>query len=171
MAVPHPKGLDREQVLALLATAEGYIRADRLSEAATLYRQVLAEPALDDLPTARTEIFANYGALLLHEVRSGPTGPDRERILAQAIDMLARARQGYRSGQGDGSSAVSDTNLALAYFQRHLVTGENGDLMSAHLALDRAESVTAVGDRDMLDWIRSIRTQLSQKSDRRHDPR
>ncbi len=171
MAVPHPKGLDREQVLDLLATAEGYIRADRLSEAATLYRQVLAEPVMDDLPTARTEIFANYGALLLHEVRSGPAGPERERLLELAIDMLVRARHGHRLGHGEGNSAVSETNLALAYFQRHLVTGEDGDLMSAHIALDSAESATAAGDSDMLDWIRSIQAQIAQKTSRRNDPR
>ncbi|MHA6297389.1 hypothetical protein [Devosia sp. CAU 1758] len=158
-------------MLDLLTTAEGHIRADRLSEAATLYRQVLAEPALDDLPTAKTEAFANYGALLLHEVRSGPTSPDRERMLTLAIDLLTQARMGHNLGKGDGSSAVSDTNLALAYFQRHLVNGEDGDLMSAHIALDSAESAVAAEDWDMLEWIRSIQAQFSQKTDRRSDPR
>lgn len=171
MALPHSKDLDQDHVLALLAAAEGYIRADRLDEAALKYQQVLEDPALDQLPTARSEVFANYGALLLHQVRQRQPGPDSDSALALAIDMLSRARMGYRLGQGEGSGIVTDTNLALAYFQLHLSSGENAALMSAHFALDGAEKATATDDQDMLAWIRSIRTMLLARIDRRRDPR
>jgi hypothetical protein len=166
MAVPHPKGLDRDQVVDLLAMAESLIRADLLSEAAEQYRRVLLEPALDLLPAARTEVYANYGALLLHEARLDPQGALVEHRLELAIDMLGRAQLGFRLGQGEGNSVTTDTNLALAYFQRHLLTGQHADLMSAHLALDGAERASGREDRAMLDWIGSIRESLLAHLDR-----
>ena len=167
MAVPQPKGLDSEQVIDLLAAAEALIRAEQLTEAAEQYRALLLEPALDEVPVARTEVYANYGALLLHEARLDPVGKLAEHRLDLAIDMLGRAQLGYRMGEGAGSSVTTDTNLALAYFQRHIATGQHADIMSAHLALDGAELAAGRGDQPMLDWIRSIRQMLLAKLDRR----
>lgn len=44
------------------------------------------------MPTARTEVFANYGALLLHKARSLAGTPEAESHLERAIDMLFRAQ-------------------------------------------------------------------------------
>jgi len=169
MPVPHPKGRDREQILALLASAQAHIRAGSHVEAASQYRLLLLDPALDDMPGIRTEVLANYGALLLREARL-PDTPDAETRLEMAIDLLSRARMGYRLGQGTGSSVTADTNLALAYFQRHLATGRYADLMSAHMVLDGAEAAAADAP-DMLDWVRSTRDLLLEHVDRRRNPR
>ena len=148
--------MDIEQVLALLATAEGHVRADRLADAAATYRLALSEPALDAHPEARCEVCANYGALMLHELRLDTAVPDAANRLDLAIDMLLRARAGYGLVTGAGFRVTNDTNLALAYFQRHQLTGQHGDLMSAHMALDGAEARVDSSDGDMRDWIRSI---------------
>jgi hypothetical protein len=166
MAVTHPQVRDPDEVLALLARAAGHIRAERLAEAASCYQQLLLEPA-----AARIEVLANYGALQLHEAR---TADDSARVadkLDQAIDMLSRARAGQRLGQGGGKSTISDTNLALAYFQRHLANGQHADLMSAHLALDGAEAEAPPDDPDLIEWIRSIRQLLLDQVDRRRELR
>ncbi|MBJ3783448.1 hypothetical protein [Devosia sediminis] len=167
---PRPNA-DAEAVLALLASAEAHIRADRLDEASAQYRLLLEESALDQLPAARIEVFANYGALLLHEARLTEDEAELRRTLDQAIDMLTRARAGRRRDEFNRNSVISDTNLALAYFQRHVATGNHADLMSAHLALDGAEAVIPADDRDLHDWVRSIRDLLVDQADRRRNPR
>mgnify|MGYP001202548552 CR=1 FL=1 len=169
-AVPHPTRLDRKQVLALLAKAEAHIKAERLDAAAEQYLKLLAEPVLDELPSARTEVQANYGALLLHRARMALEDEESAALLNEAIGLLDRACTAYRRGQGSGSSATAATNLALAYFQRYRVSGERADLMAAHLALDGAEAA-ASGDNDTLDWVRSIRDLLLEHTDRRRKPR
>lgn len=170
MAVPHPKGLDQQQVLALLALAERHIKADRLAAAAAHYRRVLSEPILDALPAARTEAQANFGALLLHAARIDPGGAEAHQQLEQAIELLGNARTGYQSGEGAGNAAVTSTNLALAYFERHRLAGDDADLMSAHVALDGAEAA-APDDPETRDWIRSVRDILLEHVDRRRTPR
>jgi tetratricopeptide (TPR) repeat protein len=171
MAVTHPQVRDPDEVLALLARAAGHIQAERLAEAASCYRQLLLEPALSDIPAARIEVLANYGALLLHEARMADDSTVATDKLDQAIDMLSRARAGQRLGQGGGKSMISDTNLALAYFQRHLANGQHADLMAAHLALDGAEADAAPDEPDLIDWIRSIRQLLLDQVDRRRELR
>jgi hypothetical protein len=166
MALPKSIRLETEQIIELLTLAEALIRSDRLAEAAEQYRRLLDEPALDEVPMARTEVFANYGALLLHEARLDPDGALGEHRLDQAIDMLVRAQHGYRLGQGAGSGVTTATNLALAYFQRHRSTGQHADLISAHLALDGAETAADPEDQAMLEWIGSIRQALSARVDR-----
>lgn len=158
---------DSQEVLALLAVAEAHIRADRLAEASALYREVMDEPALDQLPDARREVCANYGALLLHEARLITDKTDVSDKLDRAIEMLTRARATLPQRK----SVISDTNLALAYFQRHIVTERQSDLMSAHLALDGAEAAIPGDDGDLLDWVRSIRDLLVDHVDRRRNPR
>jgi len=173
MTVPQPTGRDRDEILAALVTAETLIRSEQLAEAAALYQSILIDTMLDDIPTARTEVFANYGALLLHKARSLGGSPEAQSHLERAIDMLSRARKGYQLGQGEGSSAISDTNLALAYYQRFTMTDHGTDLMSAHMALDGAEAAALADSaaQDKIDWIRSIRDMLVEQVDRRREPR
>lgn len=171
MAVPQSENLDRERILSLLAAAQAAINADRLAEAATLYQSALADPGLEHMPTARTEVLSNCGALLLHQARLTPDDADTERRLDDAIDMLSRARMYYRLGQGEGSSVTTDTNLALAFFQRHLANGQRADIMRAHIALDGAEAVIDADDANMVDWVKTIRDMLIEHVDRRREPR
>lgn len=169
-ALNHTSDSDTEEVLALLAIAEAHIRADRLLEAAAQYRAVLDQPALNDLPTARVEVYANYGALLLHEARLADDDADVRRMLSEAIDMLTRARVEHRRGPINRNGVISDTNLALAHFQRFVATNSHADLMSAHLALDGAEGAVPENDPDLRDWVRSIRDLLVDHVDRRRNP-
>lgn len=155
-----PQDLDTAQVIDLLAAAETLIRSGLLEEAAEQYRTVLTQPALDAMPAARIEAYANYGALLLHEARLNPAGPLAEQQLDMAINVLVRAQRGHRLRQGEGSSVTTDTNLALAYIQRHEKTGKHADLMSAHLALDAAEQALDPSDQQLLEWVHSIRQLL-----------
>jgi uncharacterized protein (DUF2345 family) len=171
MTAPLAKSMDIEQVLALLATAQSHILADRLADAAQTYLTVLAEPALDAHLAARSEVQANYGALLLHQVHLDADGEDAGRRLDEAIDMLLQARAGYGLVAGDGLRVTNDANLALAYFLRHRRSGQHKDLMAAHLALDGAEARIDRNDNSQRDWIRSIRDTLVDHTDRRRKPR
>lgn len=171
MTAPLSQSTDIEQGLALLVSAEAHIRADRLSDAAETYRIALAAPALAAHPAARCEVCANFGALMLHELRVTHNAPDAGRRLDEAIDLLLQARAGYGLVPGEGFRVTNDTNLALAYFQRYQLSGQHGDLMSAHIALDGAEARADGSDTDMRDWIRSIRDTLVEHVDRRRTPR
>jgi hypothetical protein len=163
--------MDIDQVLALLVAAQSHIRADRLADAAAIYRMLLADPALDAHPEARNEVWANYGALMLHELRLDTAVHDAGQRLDDALDLLHKARAGYGLATGGAFRVTNDTNLALAYFQRHQLTGHHGDLMSAHMALDGAEASVQADNQDMRDWIRSIRDTLLEHVDRRRTPR
>jgi hypothetical protein len=160
-----------EQVLALLATAEAHIRADRLADAAATYRMALADPALEAYAAARCEACSNLGALLLHDLRLDISASDAGKRLDDALDLLLKAQAGYGLVAGHGFRVTNDANLALAYFQRYRLTGHHGDLISAHMALDGAEALVATDDGDMRDWIRSIRDTLVEHVDRRRTPR
>lgn len=169
MALPHRKGLDRDEALLCLAKAEADIRADRFAEAAQHYRSALALPALLDLPALHTEALGNYGALLLHEAHQQAAASERLHRLNSAIASLEEARRLSRASNGSGNTATIAANLALAYFRRFEISAEQADLMSAHMALDGAEAEN--GETDMQDWIRSIRDLLLDHIDRRRLPR
>ncbi len=171
MTAPLSRLADGEQVLALLVTAQAHIRADRLADAAATYQLALADSALNANPAARCEVCANFGALMLHELRVAHDAPDVGRRLDEAIDLMLQARAGYGLLPGAGLRVTNDTNLALAYFQRYQLNGHHGDLMSAHMALDGAEARIEGKDAEMRDWVRSIRDTLVEHGDRRRTPR
>lgn len=164
MAAQPDHGPTDENILHLLATAEADIRADRLSEAVKTYEFLLSQPGLGAHPSARTEVCANYGALLLHEARLAGIAPGVTLTLDRAIALLSEAQRDYGTQSGDRTRVITETNLALAYVQRHFLTGSNADLMSAHLALDAAEARALSQDRDILEWIASVRTTLVHHS-------
>jgi hypothetical protein len=171
MTAPLLRSADIEQVLALLVTAQAHIHADRLADAAATYRLALAEPALDAHPAARCEVCANFGALMLHDLRLDSAAPDAVRRLDEAIELLLKARADYGLAPGEGLRVTNDTNLALAYLQRYQLSGHHGDLLSAHMALDGAEARVDGKEAEMCDWVRSIRDTLVEQVDRRRTPR
>lgn len=171
MTAPLTRSADIEPVLALLVTAQAHIRADRLADAAATYRLALAGPALDAYPAARREVCANFGALMLNDLRLDSTAPEAGPRLDEAIELLLKARAGYGVAPGDGFRVTNNTNLALAYLQRYQLTGQHGDLLSAHMALDGAEALVDADNAEMRDWVRSIRDSLVELVDRRRTPR
>lgn len=168
MALIKPQDTARKRILELLASAQAHIRADRLDDAAAIYRSSLEDRALAQHSDAHFEVLSNYGALLLHAFKLADTNPGQLNEIDLAIDLLCQARQLGRAPSDESGGPVADANLALAYFERYRHAKRPADLMSAHLILGDVESALGDSDRDLRDWVRSIRETLLSYTGHRH---
>lgn len=171
MTVTAPRDANSAQILAHMAAAMAHIGANRLVDAAAQYHACLRHPALARFPAARAEVLANYGTVLLQRARLIADTGDSERRLDLAIAMLVQARIGSLLTNDSHLRTIIDSNLALAYLERDRVAGRHADLISAQLALDRAEAATDQADSDLHPWIQSIRDTVSKRMEHQRHPR
>ena len=144
--------------------AKALIEAHDFDAAALLYLEALE----DDLaPLLRGEVLTNLGAALCLIAR-GAEGPAARAQLDEARDLLVEALPCRQRRQAPAAWAITRANLALVHLARYEATGESGELLSAHLALDGVDkALRRSGETALQDWVAAIRDDLLELRDRR----
>ena len=153
-----------EGALGPLTRAKALIEAHDFDAAALLYLEALE----DDLaPLLRGEVLTNLGAALCMSAQGQP-GPAALARLEHARSMLVDSLPLRSRINAPEAWATTRANLALVYRARYEITGNQDDLLSAHMALDDTEAALRVeGASALRDWIRVIRDELIELRDRR----
>lgn len=158
-----PRSTD-EGALGTLTRAKALIEIRDFDAAALLYFKVLDGELA---PALRGEVLTNLGAALCMSAQ-GQSGQAALARLEQARSLLADALPLRSRTDALEAWATTRANLALVYLARYETTGNQDDLLSAHLALDDIEAALRPQDATALrDWIGAIRDQLVELRDRR----
>jgi hypothetical protein len=163
-AMVEPRTAD-EGIFARLRRAKALVEANDF-DAATLQFLQLLDCDLDG--PLRGEVLTNLGAALCLSARGRPDATAIAQ-LNHARELLAAAIDCRPRRQAPAAWATTRANLALVYLARYQVTDNRDDLMAAHLALDGTEQGLREGGGDtaLHDWVRAIRDQLVELSERR----
>lgn len=156
----------RESAAATLARARALIEKQDFDPAVRLYTALLDANLSSDL---RSEVETNLAAALCTLAQR----PDTPK--STALDQLDRARallnaalKHRRRTTAPREWAASRANLALVHMARYVVTRNDNDVLSAHLALDGTEDVLErAGEDELVGWVSAIRDHLLELRDRR----
>jgi hypothetical protein len=164
-AVLEPRSADKG-VIAALTRARTLIDGQDFAAAVPLYGEVLGAELQPDL---RSEVQTNLAAALCTLVQQ-KHWPRTEALnqLDRARDLLTAALQHRQRRTAPRDWVSSRANLALVHMARHDITGNEHDILSAHMALDGAEDALGRhGDVELSGWIKAIRDHLLELRDRR----
>lgn len=157
-----------ESIFTTLARARALVEDRAFESAASIYRSLLEAELATPL---RGEILTNLGAALCMAAR-GKQGPTARAQLEQARDLLAEALPCRPRDQLPAAWAITRANLALVHLARHEASGDNGELLSAHMALDGVDqALRHAGETTLRDWVSTIRDELLELRERRSKPR
>ena len=155
-ALIEPRSAD-ESIFTTLARTRALIEGRAFEAAAGIYRSLLEAELAAPL---RGEILTNLGAALCLMAR-GAEGPAARALLDEALPCRQRR-------QAPAAWAITRANLALVHLARYEATGESGELLSAHLALDGVDkALRRSGETALQDWVAAIRDDLLELRDRR----
>ena len=162
-ALIEPRSAD-ESIFTTLARTRALIEGRAFEAAAGIYRSLLEAELAAPL---RGEILTNLGAALCLMAR-GAEGPAARAQLDEARDLLVEALPCRQRRQAPAAWAITRANLALVHLARYEATGESGELLSAHLALDGVDkALRRSGETALQDWVAAIRDDLLELRDRR----
>lgn len=150
----------------MLARAKDLIEEQNFDAAVSLYGDLLDTDLQPDL---LSEVQTNLAAALCTLVQRGRlSGNAALDLLDRARDLLTAALQ-YRQRATMPRDWVSTrANLALVHMTRHGITGNEHDILAAHMALDGTEEALGRhGDVELSGWIKAIRDHLLELRDRR----
>lgn len=148
-----------------LIRAKTLIEGHDVDSATHIYADLLQT---DLTPMLRGEVQTNLAAalcLLAQQHLESAAALDQ---LEQARDLLLAALQHRRLANAPQDWVATRANLGLVHLARYQATGNESDILFAHLALDGIEpALRQTDDPDLLNWIMAIREHLVDLQDRR----
>src|SRR5690606_22696004 len=125
---------------------------DQDGESATIIYTDLLQTDLT--PMLRSKVQTNLAAALCLLAQAHIESETALCQLEQARDLLQAALQHRRLTNGPEDWAATRANLAVVHLARHKATGNESDILCAHLALDGIEpALHQTDDPDLLHWI------------------